>query len=661
MDENEYRQIAAGNLEKIDPELLSYLLERGYVFSSPQAENDVTARQWAAFQTETDASPVQLLLIPSYGCNIACKYCYQAGMQPECSLMQPEMVDAFFTYAESTFGNHTVKPFVTLFGGEPLIHSPAHKQLIAYIIKRCNEHDYELAVVTNGYDLIDYVDLLAAATIKEIQVTLDGTREVHDRRRGTANGKGTFDRIIAGLEKAIARNIPINLRTVTDHENIDDLVGLAEFLDQKGWLDLPAERFKTQIGRNYELFECYAKPQHLMGQAELWRAFSEMSKAHPILTRFHQPDFKGIRHLVDTGEMYMASFDTCPAAKTEWVFDLHGDIYGCTASCGREEFKLGSFYPEVRLNTEAVSQWQDRNVNNIEECQECRYNVICGGGCGVIAANRTGRILGPDCRPIQELIELGVHHYQQEILDMAAPESEMKTSGCRICGEDLVYRPASVPVLCEQCGVQEESSVACANGHYVCDACHSGDILGRIEQYCLKTGLTDPMEILRGLCQIKGLNMHGPEYHSMVPAALVSACANRTGGDRARMVREAVQRGRDIKGGSCGLHGMCGAAGGTGIAYSVIGNVSPLSREERGNGMRVTAAALTEISRYNGPRCCKREAALAVEVAAQMIPGLEGSVKDRYVCGQFKDNPTCLKKDCPYFPRGKKKEAQRNE
>jgi uncharacterized protein len=295
--------------------------------------------------------------------------------------------------------------------------------MIELIVDRCAEEGYELAVVTNGYDLIDYIDVLTRARIKDIQVTLDGSQEVHDQRRGTANGKGTFMRIVEGIRAAVSHGITINLRSVVDNENLMDLVALAEFVDDQGWLNLPPGKFKTQIGRNYELFECYTKPQYLMTQAELWREFSKLSRKHPILKKFHRPDFKGIRQLVDTGEMYMASFDTCPAAKTEWVFDLNGDIYGCTASCGREEYKLGTFYPEVRLNQQDIDQWQNRNVNNISECRDCKYNVICGGGCGVIAANKTGRVLAPDCRPIQELMEIGINHYSHEILAMADQNS----------------------------------------------------------------------------------------------------------------------------------------------------------------------------------------------------------------------------------------------
>lgn len=696
LDEKEYEQIVAGKPEALKGELAEYMRERGYLFADQTEEDDLVQEKWGEFQEETADTQTQLLLIPSYGCNIACTYCYQAGVEAEPGLMSPEVVDAFFNYAEGAFGNHSKKPFITLFGGEPFINSPRHRAIISLIIDRCVEYGYEVAAVTNGYDLLDYIDIISRAQVKEIQVTLDGSKAMHDQRRIFANGRGTFDRIVLGIEAALQRGIQINLRSVVDQENLEDMVAFAEFLDGKGWLDLPPQLFKTQIGRNYELFECYAKPQHLLSQAELWQEFARMSMKYPILKKFHRPDFKGIRHLVDTGEMYMASFDTCPAAKTEWVFDLHGDIYGCTASCGREEYKLGTFYPEVVLKNKEIEQWQARNVNSIEECKGCRYNVVCGGGCGVVAANRHGKVLAPDCRPIQDLLEIGVDYYQQEILEMAGNYDDLPShnldmeqasscavkpissgcndchhdgdtgtefySGCMICGEELFYRERKERVQCVICGLREESLVTCKNGHYICDQCHSQNVLEHVYKHCCDTDLKDPMAIINEFFELPGLHMHGPEYHSIVPAVLIAAYANRTGADKKLMVKEAITRGRDVKGGSCGLTGICGAAAGAGIAYSIINGVSPLSNEERGTGMKLTAAVLTEMSKHGGPRCCKRESSLAVETAVNFVDVFAGAELAHYECSQFKDNPDCIKKKCPYFPhKGNERKADHNE
>jgi len=429
------KDLSAG--EKIDSEFAGYLLERGYAYIDKNGQDAAIEEAYKAFNEEIGQSQVQLMLVPTYGCNLSCTYCYEHGIDDRPVLITRETVDAFFTYARDTFGSRSPKPFITLFGGEPLVNSPAQRAIIEYIIDKCADEGYEVAAVTNGYDFIQFVEMLKKVKVKEMQFTLDGTKAVHDSRRATTNKKGTFDQVVSGIEAAVNNGIPVNLRSVVDLENIQDLVNLAEFLDSRGWLDLPPQLFKTQLGRNYELFACYSKPQHLMTEVKLWGQFAELSKTYPILAKFHRPDFKGMRRIVETGEMYMATYDTCPAAKTEWVFDLDGNIYGCTASCGREEYLLGTYWPEVNLKQDVISTWQKRDTRHITKCESCSFDAICGGGCGVVAANRDhGNLLAPDCRPIQELLEIGVNYYADEFLAMVESEESSGApveTGC-CCG-----------------------------------------------------------------------------------------------------------------------------------------------------------------------------------------------------------------------------------
>lgn len=745
MDESEYnllQKMMEGEI--LDKAFSSSLLERGYAFKNQEDQDAAVNKAYQEFKDEIAESQVQLMLVPTYGCNLACTYCFQHGIEGRPTLITKEIVDAFFDYTRMNFSQGTQKPFITLFGGEPLVNSPAQRSIIQYIVDRCADENYELSAVTNGYDFINYIDILKKVKIKEIQFTLDGSKDIHDNRRATANKKGTFDRIVDGIEAAVNNKMPVNLRSVVDTENIKDIVNLAEFLDKKGWLDLPPELFKTQIGRNYELFDCYAKPQHLMTQIELWGEFASLSKVYPVLAKFHRPDFKGIRHLVDTGEMYMASFDTCPACKTEWVFDLYGNIYGCTASCGRDEYLLGTFWPKVNLNAEAINTWQKRDVKNISKCRECKYDVICGGGCGVVAANQnSGNILSPDCRPIQELMDIGINHYIDKIKAMAGedmeeediaiekmccgceldepgedntddncsipspspaptsccrteekkkvilpvkikvksasccdtghraskmhsekcietkrPDSEAnrydqtkKTEGCVICGEELIYsKDTPTKETCYICNHRFETYVKCPKGHYICDTCHSLDILGKVEQLLASSDERNPVVLAQKVFKLQGLNMHGPEYHSIVPSVLVTAYQNLSGKKDVSKIMEAIKRGKDIKGGSCGLYGDCGACVGSGIAVSMIEGATPMSHAERGAANRATGYALLEISKYGGPRCCKREAITTIESFLQVTSYFSGIQKAAYTCKQFGKNKDCIGKKCPYFP-----------
>ena len=63
--------------------------------------------------------------------------------------------------------------------------------------------------ITNGYDFVHFVDMLKKVKVKEMQFTLDGTKAIHDARRGTANKKGTFDQVVAGIEQPAAEAGPV--------------------------------------------------------------------------------------------------------------------------------------------------------------------------------------------------------------------------------------------------------------------------------------------------------------------------------------------------------------------------------------------------------------------------------------------------------------------
>ena len=402
--------------DSVGQELVEYLTNRGYVYASQAAEEQRLQGRVPEFEQALHATAPQVLLVPTYACNLACPYCYQNGIKHKTELITKEVADAFFAHLARQFRGR--KPFITLFGGEPLNRSPRQKEIIDYIVKQAADGGYAIAAVTNGYNLTEYLDILQQAEVREIQVTLDGPQAVHDARRPTAGGQGTYAKIISGLTATIERGIPVNLRAVVDKSNFESLVELAEDLDRRGWLDLPPQRFKTQIGRNSELFECYAKPQHLLDQAEHWAMFVQLAAKYPVLRKFHQPEFKGIKHLGQSGELYLPSYDTCPACKTEWVFDLYGDIYSCTATTGQDEYKLGTFYPEYRLREKEVKEWQERSVLTIPECRDCAVSLICGGGCGAVAKEKHGTIQAPDCRPVKEILTLGLEYYGAKILSM---------------------------------------------------------------------------------------------------------------------------------------------------------------------------------------------------------------------------------------------------
>ena len=122
-------------------------------------------------------------------------------------------------------------------------------------------------------------------------------------------------------------------------------------------------------------------------------------------------------------------------------------------------------------------------------------------------------------------------------------------------------------MTCARCGAAHGSAARCAAGHFVCDACHAAPAKDVIEQACLASDERDPIALAVRLMRHPSVKMHGPEHHLLVPAVLLTAFWNTRGepGRKAGAIPEARRRSDPVAGGSCGLHGACGAGLGTGI------------------------------------------------------------------------------------------------
>jgi uncharacterized protein len=291
--------------------------------------------------------------------------------------------------------------------------SASHKKNIEYFLTSCQKNKLDVAIVTNGYTLHEYLPDLDPSFVREIQITLDGTRDVHNKRRRLKNNDSTFEKIVANIDACLEKEIPVNLRMVVDKENLDNLPDLADFAIERGWTSHPL--FKTQIGRNYELHYCQNGTSKLYNRLELYQELYKLIKEFPQILLFHKPAFSVIKFLQENGKLPKALFDSCPACKSEWAMDFTGSVYSCTATVGKPGEKLGTFFPEASLDESKIKKWQQRDVLHIEKCLDCNLQLICGGGCGSIALNKNGNILSPDCRPIDGLHPLGVKLYFQDI------------------------------------------------------------------------------------------------------------------------------------------------------------------------------------------------------------------------------------------------------
>ncbi|MFH1029610.1 MAG: DUF5714 domain-containing protein, partial [Pseudomonadota bacterium] len=233
-----------------------------------------------------------------------------------------------------------------------------------------------------------------------------------------------------------------------------------------------------------------------------------------------------------------------------------------------------------------------------------------------------------------------------------APAPAVHDSGCMVCGAPLMYYTTEQVTSCHFCGKSLPANACCEQGHFVCDRCHTGDALELIEHLCSTSTESDPMVLFHEFRRHPSFPLHGPQYHSLVPGLLLACLRNAGHPVSDEQIRSGVQRGGEVSGGSCGFMGVCGAAVGVGIAFSVLLEATPLKGEARQKVQKIVQQVLEEIAGYKAARCCQRDSWIALRSGlriAEGMWGLELPAVELFACSQVARNSECMGVDCPLF------------
>ncbi|MCG6188878.1 DUF5714 domain-containing protein [Maribellus maritimus] len=190
----------------------------------------------------------------------------------------------------------------------------------------------------------------------------------------------------------------------------------------------------------------------------------------------------------------------------------------------------------------------------------------------------------------------------------------------------------------------------------VCEDCRKKNTLDIIESFCLSSFIDNSLEMAEILMKFPDFKMHCPEHHYLVPAVLLASYSKAVGKEEKleSWLKIARNRAEKVPGAFCGTHGSCGAAVGTGIFVSSITGATPLSSEEWSLCNSIVGRSLLAMSRYGGPRCCKRVTYIALQETAKFLKdrmAVKLDIPENIECSFFLQNEEqCLKEECPFYP-----------
>ena len=169
-------------------------------------------------------------ILTTTDCNARCFYCYEAGMKRE--NMSTDTADALVDYIRKKSCGKKIT--LSWFGGEPLLN----KRVIDHICSELRKSgiEYTSVMTSNGYLFTPETIKIAKEkwNLKNIQITLDGTRDVYNRIKAYIDAvDDPFERVMENIKMLTDHKIRVNIRLNMNPDNYEDLLSLADELSKR--------------------------------------------------------------------------------------------------------------------------------------------------------------------------------------------------------------------------------------------------------------------------------------------------------------------------------------------------------------------------------------------------------------------------------------------
>ena len=355
-------------------------------------EDDLNVYLADVLKNRYNSSDMALTILPTRGCNFGCIYCYEQDRPNVLMNEQTEKAIVKFVCSNSNLKRLSV----VWYGGEPLLNFDSMVRLTK-MFKQLNI-EYSAKIVSNGYLLTkEKADLMKDLAIRNIQITFDGSEEIHNQRRFLLGGQPTYRKIMDNLKYLLSINkeITIDIRTNIDRRNKDDY--------NKFYQDFKSEindkRVTMYPGFVSDLLssECVSPEFNISEGGYKAQFILDIFDKYGIEIKSFLPKYR--RH-------------SCVASKYfAFVIGPEGELYKCWRMVGNQKEAIGNVndgsFDMVKFSKYLIGA--DYTLDS--KCLQCEFITLCGGGCPLVRMrNKYEKISLNHCCPekthMEQLMEL---------------------------------------------------------------------------------------------------------------------------------------------------------------------------------------------------------------------------------------------------------------
>ncbi len=325
---------------------------------------------------------LSLLIKPSSSlCNIACTYCFyldeSVNRATAChNVMSIDTAEALIARAFE-YENRCVNFMFQ--GGEPLL---AGFEFFEKFHELADKHNTQSIAVnfslqTNAMFVDDRWAEFFGKHNYLLGVSLDGTKEIHDKYRIHKDGGGSFDKVVRGIACLEKYDVPFNILTVLTDESALRADEILEFFLSSGYRHLQFIPCLDPIG----------SPAGKFLSAENYGRFLDESFA-VYKRKLLAGEYFSIRYFDNlVGRFLGRPFESCDmqgACSINTVIEADGSVYPCDFYA-LDEYNMGNineqdFYSILKSGVGEKFCQSSKNIQS--KCMVCRHLQLCrAGGC----------------------------------------------------------------------------------------------------------------------------------------------------------------------------------------------------------------------------------------------------------------------------------------
>lgn len=346
-----------------------YAQAKNIITNNPQYDiqtngqiNISTAEQAYADSLNSNDGIASVMLELTYNCSEKCIHCYNAGAtRNDCETgkrHRDEMgIEDYKRIIDELYNLGVYK--VCLTGGDPF-SKPIVWDIIDYLYKK----DIAFDIFTNGQSITDKIDRLTDYYPRFIGLSVySAIPEIHDK---ITRIKGSFHKTIAVAEQLSKYGIPMAFKCVVFKTNVKSYHTVKPL----------AKRYGAVLQIETNLCNGMDGDTSITNHLRLPKNVLEILLRDPDI-----PMYVGSERPLCGGEAKPS--DACPCGAGTDNLNITPD--GIVTPCCTFPFPLGNVKTQSLqdiLQGEAIRQWRNTRVGDIEECgqhEKCNFCYLCAG------------------------------------------------------------------------------------------------------------------------------------------------------------------------------------------------------------------------------------------------------------------------------------------